>query len=299
MEVINISDDDMDREFINISDDDDSGEHHSRSGFITKARGTKSSGNETSNYKGKKKQIKMTFYTGNEPPKKKVSPTYSYLVAVPGKKRRKRIYCPVLKDKETPISVNEILPPALIFAVGKTKLGNLISRHYDVHSSLRAKKVVIYALPGYLPKLSTDPTKPKGYVVYKQFYNERIIDPVYQFVEKYEESLKANGIHQILFWTVNVEVITRVLLEHPKLREKHDFVNFITDANMFHTVHLNYYDALGLKFDIKDPELEFGERSRRFILVVDDLKVKLAHIESIKGEFNIPSSEEIVAAAFV
>lgn len=55
----------------------------------------------------------------------------------------------------------------------------------------------------------------------------------------------------------------------------------------------NYAHALGLELDLSEKGL--GIRSRRFALVVDDLKVKIANVES-GGEFTVSSAEDILKA---
>jgi len=54
-----------------------------------------------------------------------------------------------------------------------------------------------------------------------------------------------------------------------------------------------YTHALGLELDLGEKGL--GTRSRRFALLLDDLKVKVANIES-GGEFTVSSAEEIINA---
>lgn len=54
-----------------------------------------------------------------------------------------------------------------------------------------------------------------------------------------------------------------------------------------------YTHALGLELDLSEKGL--GTRSRRFALLVDDLKVKVANIEN-GGEFAVSSAEDILKA---
>lgn len=54
-----------------------------------------------------------------------------------------------------------------------------------------------------------------------------------------------------------------------------------------------YTHALGLELDLAEKGL--GIRSRRFALLVDDLKVKVANIES-GGEFTVSSVDDILKA---
>ena len=55
----------------------------------------------------------------------------------------------------------------------------------------------------------------------------------------------------------------------------------------------DYIRALGLHLDLADKGL--GIRSRRFSLLVDHLKVKVANIES-GGEFTVSSADQILKA---
>ncbi|KAH0654375.1 hypothetical protein KY289_032053 [Solanum tuberosum] len=54
-----------------------------------------------------------------------------------------------------------------------------------------------------------------------------------------------------------------------------------------------YTHALGLELDLSDKGL--GVRSRRYALLVDDLEVKVANIES-GGEFTVSGADEILNA---
>lgn len=54
-----------------------------------------------------------------------------------------------------------------------------------------------------------------------------------------------------------------------------------------------YVKSLGLELDLTDKGL--GVRSKRFALLVEDLKVKVANIES-GGEFTVSGAEDILKA---
>lgn len=54
-----------------------------------------------------------------------------------------------------------------------------------------------------------------------------------------------------------------------------------------------YTKALGLELDLSEKGL--GIRSRRFALLVEDLKVKVANIET-GGEFTVSGADEILKA---
>lgn len=64
-------------------------------------------------------------------------------------------------------------------------------------------------------------------------------------------------------------------------------VKFLADGSAKYTY------ALGLELDLGEKGL--GIRSRRFALLIDDLKVKAANIES-GGEFTVSSADDIVKA---
>lgn len=64
-------------------------------------------------------------------------------------------------------------------------------------------------------------------------------------------------------------------------------VKFLADGSAAFT------HALGLELDLSEKGL--GVRSKRFCLLVDNLKVKVANVES-GGEFTVSSAEEILKA---
>lgn len=64
-------------------------------------------------------------------------------------------------------------------------------------------------------------------------------------------------------------------------------VKFLADGSA------KYTHALGLELDLSEKGL--GTRSRRFALLVDNLKVKVANLEE-GGDFTVSSAEEILKA---
>lgn len=66
-----------------------------------------------------------------------------------------------------------------------------------------------------------------------------------------------------------------------------DIINFLADGSAVYT------KALGMEFDLTDKGM--GMRSRRYALLVDNLKVKKANVEE-GGEFEVSSAEEILKA---
>ncbi|KAK9184785.1 hypothetical protein WN943_025136 [Citrus x changshan-huyou] len=64
-------------------------------------------------------------------------------------------------------------------------------------------------------------------------------------------------------------------------------VKFLADGSV------KYTHALGLELDLSEKGL--GTRSRRFALLVDDLKVKAANVES-GGDFTVSNADDILKA---
>ena len=67
-------------------------------------------------------------------------------------------------------------------------------------------------------------------------------------------------------------------------------VKFLADGSA------TYTHALGLELDLSEKGL--GTRSRRFALLVDDLKVKVANVEA-GGEFTVSSADDILKAIWI
>ena len=72
-----------------------------------------------------------------------------------------------------------------------------------------------------------------------------------------------------------------------KTYPENDSVKLLADGSARYTC------ALGLELDLSEKGL--GLRSRRFALLVDNLVVKVAHIEQ-GGEFTVSSAEEMLKA---
>ena len=103
------------------------------------------------------------------------------------------------------------------------------------------------------------------------------------FIEKAEE-LKAKGVDEILCISVNDPFVMKAWA---KTYPENKHVKFLADGSALYT------HALGLELDLSEKGL--GIRSRRYALLVDDLKVKVANIES-GGEFTVSSADEILKA---
>ncbi|KAA8541774.1 hypothetical protein F0562_022926 [Nyssa sinensis] len=134
----------------------------------------------------------------------------------------------------------------------------------SVHSLAAGKKVILFGVPGaFTPTCS--------------------LKHVPGFIEKAEE-LKSKGIDEILLISVNDPFVMKAWA---KTYPENKHVKFLADGS------LTYTNALGLELDLSEKGL--GIRSRRFALLVDDLKVKIANIES-GGEFTVSSADDILKA---
>ncbi|CAL5439748.1 unnamed protein product [Camellia sinensis] len=103
------------------------------------------------------------------------------------------------------------------------------------------------------------------------------------FMEEAEE-LKSKGVDGILCLSVNDPLVMKAWAK-TYCENKH--VKFLADGSA------TYTHALGLELDLVEKGL--GTRSRRFALLVDDLTVKVANVES-DGEFTVSSADDILKA---
>lgn len=134
----------------------------------------------------------------------------------------------------------------------------------SIHSLAAGKKVVLFGVPGaFTPTCS--------------------LKHVPGFIEN-AEALKSKGIDDILLISVNDPFVMKAWAKsYPE--NKH--VKFLADGSAAYT------HALGLELDLSEKGL--GVRSKRFSLLVDNLKVKAANIES-GGEFTVSGAEDILKA---
>nr|ADG95957.1 peroxiredoxin [Panax ginseng] len=157
-----------------------------------------------------------------------------------------------------PIAVGDSLPDGtLAFFDAEDQL-----QQVSVHSLAAGKKVVLFGVPGaFTPTCS--------------------VKHVPGFIEKAEE-FKAKGVDEILLISVNDPFVMKAWA---KTYTDTKFVKFLADGSA------KYTHALGLELDLSEKGL--GTRSRRFALLVDDLKVKTANIET-GGEFTVSGSEDLL-----
>ncbi|XP_019175550.1 PREDICTED: peroxiredoxin-2B-like [Ipomoea nil] len=134
-------------------------------------------------------------------------------------------------------------------------------QNVSIHSLAKGKKFILFAVPGaFTPTCS--------------------MKHVPGFIEKSEE-LISKGVSEILCISVNDPFLMKAWAKnYPD--NKH--VKFIADGSC------KYTQAL---LDLS--EKGHGTRSKRFSLLVDDLKVTVANIESA-GEFIVSGADEILKA---
>ncbi|KAI4380021.1 hypothetical protein MLD38_006256 [Melastoma candidum] len=159
-----------------------------------------------------------------------------------------------------PVAVNDVIPDGTLAYFDEQEQLQQVS----VHSIAAGKKVVIFAVPGaFTPTCS--------------------LKHVPGFIEQSEE-LKSKGVDEILCLSVNDPFVMKAWANtYPN--NKH--IKFLADGSG------KYTQALGLELDLSEKGL--GIRSRRYALLVEDLKVKVANIES-GGEFTISGADEILKA---
>ncbi|XP_071729479.1 peroxiredoxin-2B-like [Rutidosis leptorrhynchoides] len=134
----------------------------------------------------------------------------------------------------------------------------------SIHSLASGKKVVIFGVPGaFTPTCS--------------------MQHVPSFIEKSDE-LKSKGVEELLLISVNDPFVMKAWKKsYPDAKN----VKFLADGSG------SYTRALGLELDLSEKGL--GVRSRRFAMLVDNLKVVAANIEE-GGEFTVSGADEILKA---
>ncbi|KAH7849058.1 hypothetical protein Vadar_012336 [Vaccinium darrowii] len=159
-----------------------------------------------------------------------------------------------------PIAVGDVIPDGtLAYLDEKDQL-----QQVSVHSLGKGKKVILFAVPGaFTPGCS--------------------MRHVPGFIGK-SEDLKSMGVEEILCMSVNDPFIMKAWEKsYPENKQ----VKFLADGSA------KYTRALGLELDAS--EGGFGVRSKRFALLLDDLNVKVANIES-GGEISASTAEEMLKA---
>ena len=159
-----------------------------------------------------------------------------------------------------PIAVGDALPDGTLAHFDEQDQLQQVS----VHSLAAGKKVIIFGVPGaFTPTCS--------------------LKHVPGFIEKADE-LKSKGVDEILCLSVNDPFVMKAWA---KTYPENKAVKFLADGSA------KYTHDLGLELDLSEKGL--GTRSRRFALLVDDLKVKAANVES-GGEFTVSSADDIIKA---
>ncbi|KAL0559597.1 hypothetical protein IC582_004212 [Cucumis melo] len=159
-----------------------------------------------------------------------------------------------------PIAVGDTLPDGMVAYFDEEDQ----LQQASIHSLAAGKKVVLFGVPGaFTPTCS--------------------LKHVPGFIENGDE-LKAKGIDDILLISVNDPFVMKAWA---KTYPENKHVKFLADGSAAYT------HALGLELDLSEKGL--GIRSKRFSLLVDDLKVKAANVES-SGEFTVSGAEDILKA---
>ena len=159
-----------------------------------------------------------------------------------------------------PIAVGDVIPNGtVVYFDEQDQL-----QEASIHSLAAGKKVILFGVPSaFTPTCS--------------------VKHVPGFIEKAGE-LKSKGIADILLISVNDPFVMKAWAKtYPDNKD----VKFLADGSA------SYTHALGLELDLSEKGL--GTRSKRFALVVDDLKVKVANIEA-GGEFTVSSVDDILKA---
>ncbi|KAK4765209.1 hypothetical protein SAY86_026299 [Trapa natans] len=159
-----------------------------------------------------------------------------------------------------PIAVGDSLPDGtLAYFDEQDKL-----QEVSIHSLTTGKKVILFGVPGaFTPTCS--------------------LKHVPGFIEKAEE-LKSKGVDEVICISVNDPFVMKAWA---KTFPENKDVKFLADGSAKYTY------ALGLELDLGHKGL--GVRSRRFALLVENLKVKAANIEA-GGEFTVSSADDILKA---
>ncbi|CAH9102888.1 unnamed protein product [Cuscuta epithymum] len=159
-----------------------------------------------------------------------------------------------------PVAVNEVIPEGSLSYFDEQDQLQTVS----IHSLAKGKKVILFAVPGaFTPTCS--------------------MKHVPGFIEKADE-LISKGVDDILCLSVNDPFVMKAWA---KTYPDNKHVKFLADGSG------TYTRALGLELDLSEKGL--GIRSKRFALLVEDLTVKVANIES-GGEFTVSGAEEILKA---
>nr|GEU30586.1 putative thioredoxin-like fold protein [Tanacetum cinerariifolium] len=159
-----------------------------------------------------------------------------------------------------PIAVGDSIPDGtLAFFDEQDQMQNA-----SIHSLASGKKVVVFAAPGaFTPTCS--------------------MQHIPSFIEKSEE-LKSKGVEELLLISVNDPFVMKAWKKsYPETKN----VKFLADGSA------SYTKALGLELDLSEKGL--GIRSRRYAMLVDNLKVVAANIEE-GGEFTVSGADDILKA---
>ncbi|KAK7314450.1 hypothetical protein VNO77_32974 [Canavalia gladiata] len=159
-----------------------------------------------------------------------------------------------------PIAVGDTIPDGTLSYIDNDNNIKSVS----IHSLSASKKAIIFAVPGaFTPTCS--------------------LKHVPGFLERAEE-FKRKGVDELICISVNDPYVMNAWA---KTFPQNKHAKFLADGSA------KYTHALGLGLDLTEAGL--GHRSKRFALLVENLKVKVANIEG-GVEFTVSSAEEILKA---
>ncbi|CAJ2674554.1 peroxiredoxin [Trifolium pratense] len=159
-----------------------------------------------------------------------------------------------------PIEVGNVIPNGTLAYLDDSS--NI--QYVSIHSFAANKKVIILGVPG-----AFTPFCISGHVP--------------SFIE-ISEVLQAKGVDEIICISVNDPFVMNAW---NKTFPENNHVKFLADGSAA------YARALGLEIDLS--EFGLGIRSKRFCLLVEDLKVKVAKVEG-GAQFTISSAQKIIKA---
>ncbi|KAF8036282.1 hypothetical protein BT93_C2107 [Corymbia citriodora subsp. variegata] len=180
-----------------------------------------------------------------------------------------------------PIAVGDAIPDGTLAYFDEQDQLQQVS----VHSLAAGKKAVLFAVPAPSLRLAASDLKLQRFQLRSNCHVASIfrLKHVPGFIEN-AELLKSKGVDEILCLSVNDPFVMKAWA---KTYPENKHVKFLADGSA------KYTHALGLELDLSEKGL--GTRSRRFALLVEDLKVKAANIES-GGEFTVSGADEILKA---
>ncbi|CAN0858663.1 PRXIIB [Linum grandiflorum] len=194
----------------------------------------------------------------------------------------------------SPIAQGDTIPEGTLMYIDE----NEEFQNVSLHSLGTSKKIIIFAVPGAFTPGCRSTSSSSSLCFFSfltccscnmltemlPFVFWASLTHVPGFIEKAEE-IMSKGVSEILLLSVNDPFVMKAW---GKTYPDNRHVKFLSDGSAAYT------QSLGLELDATDKG--FGVGARRFALLVDDLKVKVANIEEGGNLTAISSAEEILKA---